>query len=365
MLAKTTLHNKLGRVKLALLLIPVLFSFAACQTMSDSAPPSGAADAEPLTAMTYNLYVGASMTELIGITNRMEVPAAVADVYAMTKAADFNERVAGVVASVKAHKPHIIGLQEVSLIRTQSPGDRLSGGLHAEDVAFDFREILTDALQAEGLNYQVAAQIQNFDVEMPMRVDGGLDDIRLTDFDVILTRDDVAVSRPDEANYESVFSVDALQVSAPRGYAAIDAVVSGTKYRVVNTHLESFDKDIRVAQTRELIDALRDEPLPIILLGDFNSPAPDGSAYQMLLSAGYQDVWQAESAGAGATCCQASDLKNETSELNDRIDQIFTRNFERAVSDMTQTVGDRPSDRLPSGLWPSDHAGVVAYIASE
>jgi hypothetical protein len=25
-------------------------------------------------------------------------------------------------------------------------------------------------------------------------------------------------------------------------------------------------------------------------------------------------------------------------------------------------VGEKPSDRTPSGLWPSDHAGVVASL---
>jgi|GEM_PF-1641866 len=32
---------------------------------------------------------------------------------------------------------------------------------------------------------------------------------------------------------------------------------------------------------------------------------------------------------------------------------------------MTQTVGDQPSDQLASGVWPSDHAGVVAQITLE
>ena len=56
---------------------------------------------------------------------------------------------------------------------------------------------------------------------------------------------------------------------------------------MVNTHLEAFDEAVRVAQTRQLIDSLADEILPIILLGDFNTAAPDGTAYQMLLAAEY------------------------------------------------------------------------------
>jgi len=59
----------------------------------------------------------------------------------------------------------------------------------------------------------------------------------------------------------------------------------------------------------------------------------------------------------GPTCCQADDLMNETSRLTGRIDMVFHR------GDLTPTtasvVGNQPEDRTPSGLWPSDHAGVV------
>jgi hypothetical protein len=58
--------------------------------------------------------------------------------------------------------------------------------------------MLTQALANRGLGYSVAAMSTNFDIELPM-VDfatGGLDDIRLTDFDVILVREDVAWTNP-------------------------------------------------------------------------------------------------------------------------------------------------------------------------
>ena len=67
----------------------------------------------------------------------------------------------------------------------------------------------------------------------------------------------------------------------------------------------------------------------------------------------------------GNTCCQDDDILNEVSDHSVRIDQIFVRNLELPVSVLTHTVGDKPSDRLPSGLWPSDHAGVVVYLAVE
>ncbi len=359
-------------IKIVLLLFGILLSLSGCERIERISDPmlpdDSTLEAEPLTVMTYNVYVGANMEGLIGITNLFEVPAAVANVYAEAIASDFPGRAAGVAASIKAYQPHIIGLQEISLIRLQSPGDRLTGGEPAEEVVLDFLEILMSALQTEGLNYQVAAKVQNFDVEMPMSAEGSFtqyDDVRLTDFDVILARDDVTFSRPMSANYMNLFSVEELFLEAPRGYVAIDATVSGITYRVVNTHLESFLKDVRVAQAQELIDTISGETLPIILLGDFNTPAPDGTAYQMLLSAGYTDVWQMDSEGTGYTCCQDKALQNEVSEHYERIDQIFIRNLELPSSIITRTVGDKPADRLASGLWPSDHAGVVAHFAFE
>ena len=179
---------------------------------------------------------------------------------------------------------------------------------------------------------------------------------------MILARDDVTVSRPTNLNYETTFSVEALFLEVLRGYAAIDATVSGTTYRVVNTHLESFVQEVRVAQAEELIADFDSETGPILLLGDFNSPAPDSRANQMLLSAGYTDLWQM---GLGYTCCQDKALENETSQLYERIDQIFIGNWERVASVRIDTVGDDPSERLASGLWTSDHADVVAHLTFE
>ena len=134
---------------------------------------------------------------------------------------------------------------------------------------------------------------------------------------------------------------------------------------LLNTHLEAFAEENRIAQAQELVDILSDETLPIILLGDFNTRAPNGTAYQILLSAGYVDVWQMDSEGTGNTCCQDDDILNEVSDHSVRIDQIFVRNLELPASVLTHTVGDTPSERLSSGLWPSDHAGVVAHLLLE
>lgn len=365
---KTVLRYRSARpcpAQIVFSLLIVLALLSGCERITDTliTPPVDAPEEEQLSVMTYNVYVGASADPLLATTNLLQVPTEVANMYNGVIASDFPSRAASIAKSIKSAQPHLVGLQEVSLVRRQSPGDRIAGGeVPAEEVVLDFLEILMDALQAEGLNYQVAAKVENIDIEMPMFTDTGIDDARLTDFDVILARSDVIVSRVESAHFMNVLSIETLLLEVPRGYVAIDATVGEVTYRVVNTHLEAFGEPIRVAQAQELITLLQDETLPIILLGDFNTAAPDGTAYQMLLSAGYVDVWQMETGVTGNTCCQAAGLGNAESGLSYRIDQVFVRNYELAGLVTTHTVGDETADLLPSGIWPSDHAGVVAHL---
>ena len=360
------------KIKNILMFFVLLFVISGCERITDTIiSPPDTSETQPLTVMTYNVYLGASAVDLLSVESLLQVPEEVAKMYNNVIASDFPSRAAAIAKSIKTYQPHLIGLQEISLIRSQSPGDIIVGGtVPAEDVVLDFLQILMDALQAEGVRYTVAAQVENIDNEMPMFTDTGIVDVRLTDYDVILARSDVEISRPTNANYENALTVEELGVEVKRGWTAVDATVASVTYRVVNTHLEAFVEEARLAQTQELVDILSTEPLPIILLGDFNTPAPDGPGYQILLSAGYIDTWQMDAEGSGNTCCQNGEifidgaLKN-VGELSERIDQIFVRNIERPTAIVTHTVGDKPTDQLPSKLWPSDHAGVVAQIAWE
>ena len=318
-----------------------------------------APEATPLTVMTYNVYVGTEVAGIFTITDPALVSAEIDKLYANVVASDFPGRAAAIAKSVKEAQPHLIGLQEVSSIRI--------GGNE-----FSFRTILLSALNAAGLDYEVVAEVQNADIKLGVAA--------LTDFDLILARGDVEVARPMSANYTASLPIQLPGVGdlkVLRGYAAIDATVAGVTYRVVNTHLEATlealpgtlqaTQAIRVAQTQELVASLSTETLPVILLGDFNTPAPDGPAYKLLLDAAYMDAWQADPVGSGNTCCQAADLRNETSELSKRIDQIFIKgvSLREGAAIRTATVGDQTEDKTDGGLWPSDHAGVIAHLPVE
>ena len=105
----------------------------------------------------------------------------------------------------------------------------------------------------------------------------------------------------------------------------------------------------------------------MVLSGDFNSSAanpadPSFPAYQAIIDAGFADAWLLKHHPDPAfACCQAPDLLNAASSLDQRIDLVLVRG--RVGAPRIELIGDRQKDRTPSGLWPSDHAGVAATLS--
>ena len=237
--------------------------------------------------MSYNIYFGSSLNPILAVKNPLQIPGEVSNMYNNVEASDFPGRAVAIAKSIKVYRPHLIGLQEISLIRTQSPGNSIINRTpDAEEVFLDSLTVLMSALQAEGLSYKVAVKVENIDAEMPMLTKIGLMDVRLTDFGVILARSDVEISRFIGGNYKNTIQVEGLGIEIPRGFTAVDAIVDGVTYHFVNTHLEAFEEAIRVGQMQELVDMMSRETVPVIVVGDFNTPAPDGTAYKAILSAG-------------------------------------------------------------------------------
>ena len=88
------------------------------------------------------------------------------------------------------------------------------------------------------------------------------------------------------------------------------------------------------------------------------------ATYGSIIASGFSDAWAVRNPSAsGFTCCQATSLLNPTSTLAERVDLVLTRGpFQIGKAFL---VGDEVMDRLPSGLWPSDHAGVVVTVELE
>lgn len=356
------------------------------------AVPSAAND--DIHAATYNLYVGADIFRLVlpapddpcvlaGLPPAALLPCLAAETLGIVQQTNFAERAQAIAAEIEAQRPDVIGLQEVSLIRLDVPSnfDPADPRPNAETVFLDYLDLLQGELAARGLDYVVAGQIQNADVELPAFADpqdptAGLIDVRLTDRDVLLVRRGLEVSNVESANYTQnlVIDVGGLPVSFLRGFVAADITVGDVVYRVVNTHLEILEPNlIQSAQAGELVRRLAGETKPVVLVGDFNS-APEDVAnipvpvpYGILIfGGGFTDAWSTQAgAGDGFTCCQSETLTNVESELFQRIDLVLVRapaGFAAEVSDVV-ILGADPSMKTPSGLWLSDHAGVSAVAA--
>jgi len=328
----------------------------------DDDPPRERGD--PLKVMTYNVYLGTAFESLFDVSSLDGIAQAAAAAWADVQATDFPARAVAIADAIEAEAPALIGLQEVELYRIQSPGDGL-GGSQAQDVALDFLDVLMTELGARGLGYRVVAQVANVDVEVPMATDTGSDDIRITDHEVILARDYVEIAAVRQENFVSRASIPVpgspFPITIPKGWLALEARQGAQHVLFASTHLEVIDAAAQQAQAGELLLALADSELPVVLVGDFNSAPAGGSSatYADIVAAGYGDAWPADG-DPGYTCCQASDLANASSTLGMRIDHIFARG-EVELLDATR-VGHEESSRTSSGLWPSDHAGVVANV---
>lgn len=329
---------------------------------------------ESLTVMTWNVYVGADTSQILAAQSMQEMAERADAAWKTLEITRFEDRALAIVDQIVAQRPHLIGLQEVSLLRVQSPGDRMHGGLEpATTVVYDFEKILMSELQSRGLDYRVVARVQNTDVEVP-RSNATFDDLRLTDHDIILARGDVTAEPDLAGHFQAALTIPfpdgKSKLTVSRGYTSAKIRWANQEALLVNSHLEiSAFESLQRLQAAELMDILGQRSEPILLVGDFNSN-PQGTqttSYSLIIESGFRDVWndRIDTQEVGLTCCQVPDLSNKTSSLAERIDLILTKNDSTWLSRNVhvQVIGDQPEDQTPSGLWPSDHAGVVARFS--
>ncbi|MES1208184.1 MAG: endonuclease/exonuclease/phosphatase family protein [Pseudomonadota bacterium] len=343
----------------------------------------GSGAQQPISVMTRNLYLGADLSPLTGALTPADLAQLASDVWRDVQASRFPERALILADEIQQTDPDVVALQEVSLFRTQSPGDWMSGAPpDASTVSLDFLQLLQDALAARGASYRATVIGTNADEELPaIDQDGSPLDVRLTDRDVILVKESLDSTPGPAAIFQTfaflpVGGAGGTTLRFRRGYVSADVTTGGKTVRIVNSHLEvggllgRFQED----QARELASSLAaTSGGQVILAGDFNSrPEGTGTASYALLttkagsSAPFRDVWPFRqphpmgqafpllmTVSTDFTCCLNIDSPNAVTQ--ERIDLILFRGgVEPADAGVVDTA------RTPSGLWPSDHLGVFA-----
>jgi endonuclease/exonuclease/phosphatase family metal-dependent hydrolase len=337
--------------------------------------PGAVAHAQPspnslrsVTIMTENMDEATDFGPVIASTSLAQLMNSVTATYQEVQASKIPERAAGVAREIAATQPALVGLQEVSLWRTGPLGSRTPT---ASTVAFDQLQSLLDSLAQQGLHYRAVGIRAGLDVEAPSSL--GFD-VRVTDRDVVLARTDLSASELQVLNVQVQNFATNLSfpsplfgsVPDPRGWVAVDAQIRGTTYRFVTTHLEAFALPVEVAQANELLHGPTNTNLPVILSGDFNSAAAGGPdspvGYNTVIAAGFIDAWTvAQPGNNGFTWpLHPEDTFPASPGPTERIDLVLVRNGVSVLG--AQEVGNTPADLTPSGLWPSDHAGVVAQL---
>lgn len=329
----------------------------------------------PITVMTQNLYLGSPLTPALApeVDTPEEFVAAVATIYAAALATDFPARAEAIADTIAQERPGLVGLQEV--VEWGSAPTHLG----PTPVSQDFLAILLRALQARGLDYEVAGVSHNADIgPVPLVAPAlgcGADAtdcvVSLRDRDVVLVDDDARGlswwgTRTGRYEAQQTFTPPgSMPVSFARGWVTVEASYRGQRLRFANTHLEVAGfPQVQQAQAREFLAGPARTRRALVAVGDFNSAA-DGSttgSYR-ILTADLHDAWAVNPTDPGHTSGRDGTLSDPTSQLTRRIDLILTRSScgTRLRSLAAHLVNDEPF-QTETPVWPSDHAGVVSRV---
>ena len=373
-----------------LILAALVFGLGACDAdltlppepdLPDPAVAEGRYDGPPilpapsLSVLTRNVYLGGNTGLVFGadFSDPVAVTEAAATVWGQVLASDVPGRAEAIVAEIDATRPMVVSLQEV--VRFASTGGTV----------IDWMTEIEAEIARRGLPYRTAAVQGGTAATLPV---SPTELVQFTDRIAVLVHEDVEVEEIQQGRY----AAELLLASAPppigdvvvrRGWIRLTASARRARYHVVATHLETQGiRPIHDAQAQELLGSVAAglDGLTVIA-GDLNSDAAaqpgDPSwtpTYEAALDARFTDTWlrspRGPWAGDGFTCCQAPDLRNGPTLLKERIDFVLARfrgrrgrSWRRLPGFVrVEVVGEEQDDRLDSGLWLSDHAGLMARL---
>lgn len=353
------------------------FALLATALLAACSEPASAPDlradngvATAFSVMTRNTYVGADVDAVIlalADGNPDNDFAALSAALQTLLATDYEARMNAFAAEIAEARPHVVGLQEITKIFLSQYVTQLP-----VDVTVDFLPVLVAALEARGLDYEVAGSQLNINVSLF----GDL--VQMQDYDVILYDAARVTWTPVLAKlFEYNVGEIAPGVVLNRGYIWGLAQAGDVGYHVVSTHPESGGEGdlsnpltyLRQAQIYEIATVLG-TAAPAIVMGDLND-LPSSPMYEVLVGAGFQDVWATLRPDAdGFTAPHLYDLSNPETQFTKRIDYVFARGLGHPTAGLqgnVYRVGEVPADRIQGPqylMWPSDHAGLVAQFAA-
>ena len=329
--------------------------------LSEQRVSAGTSD---ITVMTQNLYVGADVDAVIGALASPDpnddVPALLFAINTLGET-DFPARADAVADAIAHTRPHVVGLQEVSVIDIDLTGLGLPVVVH-----LDFLAILQAKLAERGLHYELAAQVQNI-TAVP------LPGISLVDHDAMLVdADRVTIVSASGQNFAVNVGVVAPGVELKRGWVTARTTIDGQPYTFVSLHAEAdlagaHLDGLRALQIGEVVGTVGGDAR-VVMMGDFND-VPGSSMHQVITGAGFTDVWAALRPGViGFTCCHLPNLSDQIADFSQRIDYVVSRGISGPngkVIGQVDLFGNVPADRLAGPahpIWPSDHAGLTATL---
>lgn len=301
--------------------------------------------------MTRNVFLGADLPPIALAKPGAEFERAAGNLVREVRAGDPKGRMRLIGDEIADAKPDLVGLQEVSHYLTGPKGDKRP----ATHTLYDFLAVIRAELARRHQSYRVVAKRYGLDVEGPS--DRGVD-VRLTLGDVVLARKGVKVSHARSGVFKRQFSIPSEQlgpVSPGRTWNALDATVRGARLHFVNTHLEAYSPEFRLAQAKELVKGPLKSKRQTVLVGDLNSGPTlplqaDRPPYQAIAKAGLRPRRSAK-----RSCC-FSDLHG-AGKWDHNVDWIMTRPGAKLVS---SSITGRETTK--GGLHPSDHGGVVSTL---
>ena len=322
-----------------------------------------------ITVLTRNLDAGSDFGYVLQAASdpngtQLQLLLAITNTFQEMIASNIPARAERIALELKARQPDLVGLQEITTLRTGNFGSP------ADTVVVDGLQSLVNALAAKGLHYKVVAVQANAVVDLPaLDATGNLITVGFTDSDAVLARTDLPVSQlkishihMQHFDLNLPFTVAGQTIPFLRGWISLHAKVRGKSYKFVTTHLETFSPDIQAEQTEELLAGPLSSELPVILAGDLNSDAnqpswANGPAIQILDAAGFQEAWsKLRPVNPGLTWPLFAEDPPGPASLRQRIDLILSRGDDVKAASILRT-GLAPSVK---GVWGSDHAGVFA-----